>query len=99
MFCAALALLETPLLMSVAVARQKIVVLVGRSLVGVNDVSLTPSAFVPPAMIGLNDADVDTSNRYVMTPAGPLRVAFVTRNVGRGPAVVPLSGLIATGAL
>jgi hypothetical protein len=45
-----------------------------------------------------NVEEVATSNRSVIVPAGPVRVAFLTRKVGRAVVVAPASGAIGTGA-
>src|SRR5438105_2433229 len=88
-----------PLLVSIAVARQKSVTLIGRSLAGMSPVSLIPSVAVALTMRDVNVDVVAISKRYVIAPVGPLRAAFVTRSAGRGVVVVPLNGPIGTGAL
>ena len=95
--CAALAGLVTPLARSCAKARQKYAVSGCRSVVGTKPVSFTPSVLLPRATSGVNDDEVAISKRYVMAPAGPVRVTLLTRSAGRVPVCAPLSGAIGAG--
>src|SRR5262249_47820262 len=94
---AAVGALDTEFAASRAVALQNSVALIGRSVVGMKPVSLTPSGTVAVTVTGLNAADAASSNRYVIAPAGPVRVAFLTRNAGRALVAAPASGAIGTG--
>src|SRR5262249_1471862 len=97
--CTALGVLDTPLAESSAVARQKSVTPIGRSMLGMNPVSLIPSLTVTEATIVENAEEFATSNLSVMARAGPVRVTFDTRSAGRGPVIAPLSGPIGFGVL
>ena len=61
-FSAVVGALDTALVASMAVARQKSGALIGRSEVGMKPVSLTPSATVAVTRIGLNVDAVAMSN-------------------------------------
>src|SRR5207247_1341876 len=95
--CTVLVVLDTPFKLSTAVTRQKRSMSSGRSAVGTNTVSLTPSATFPVARSVVNADEFATSNRYVMAPAGPVRLTFATRKPGRGDVFCPVSGAIGVG--
>src|SRR4051812_22192160 len=98
-FCVALGTLDTPLAASMAVARQNNVPVVGKSAVGMNPVSLTPSGTVLLTSTGENDPVVLMSNLYVMAPAGPERAALAPLSAGRVLVCAPFSGAIGAGGL